>query len=127
MVGKRVFILPLALAVVGCYDRFYGPKLTNAFGFDVLVTVDYGLRQSVTTEWPACRTVFFGSKQRVVEGLVIEKDGKALQSFTASEVRDLTKALEDSGGGGSWMVDSTGVHLASGDATTCKLTKGGAR
>jgi hypothetical protein len=124
VVGKRFLVLPLAFAIVGCYDSFYGPKLTNAFGFDVLVTVDYGLGQSVTTPWPACRTVFFGSKQRVVEKLVIQRDGKTLQSVTAVEMRDLTKALEHSGGSGSGMVDSTGVHLASGDATACKLPSG---
>ena len=122
-VSKRtgLSVLALAVAVVACYDSFYGPKLTNAFGFDVLVTVEYDRGQSVTTNWPACRTVFFGKKQHAIEKLVIERDGKTLQTLMATEARDLAKALEDSGGRANWIIDGTGVHRAPGDATiTCK-------
>ena len=59
-------LLALALAVAGCFDRSYGPKLTNAYGFDVVVTVDFDDGRSVTARWPVCRTVFFGSKEQVI-------------------------------------------------------------
>ncbi len=67
-------LLALALAVAGCFDRFYGPKLTNAYGFDVVVTVDFDDGRSVTAQWPVCRTVFFGSKEQVITRLVVERD-----------------------------------------------------
>ncbi len=113
MVGKRIGVFSLALvAVVGCYDTLYGPKLTNAFGFDVLVTVEDDSGRVVTTNWPACRTVFFGTKQYTLETVVIKKDGITLQSIAAPELSALNRALKESGGRGSWMVDSTGVHHA---------------
>ena len=122
MVGRRsVWFFLLPLPVVACYDRFYGPKLTNAFGFDVLVTVDYDLGPSLSTNWPACRTVFFGSKRRTIQRLVITKDETTLETLTATEARDLAKALEGSSGTSNWMIDSTGVHRSPGDATViCK-------
>lgn len=125
MVSRRASgLVALSIAVAGCYDHFYGPKLTNAFGFDVLVTVYYDVGQSTTTEWPACRTVFFGSKQRRIEKLLIERDGKVLRTLTAAEVRDLAKALEDGRGRADWMVDSTGVQRVPGDVTSaCKPTE----
>jgi len=127
MVGRRrAMLLALALAVAGCFDRSYGPKLTNAYGFDVVVTVDFDDGRSVTAQWPVCRTVFFGSKEQVITRLVVERDRKTLQSLSAAEVRDLAKALEESRGGDKWMVDSTGVHRASGD-TACKPPAGVAR
>lgn len=122
MVGRvSLALLAIALAVAGCYDRFYGPRLTNGFGFDVVVTVDYDVGRSTTTRWPACRTVFFGSKQQVVTRLVMEKDGKTLQALSAAEVRELARALEDSRGRANWIVDTSGVHRTSGETEiSCK-------
>ncbi len=122
--GCTVGLILLSLGITGCYDHLYGPELTNAFGFDVLVTVYYEAGDSRTTEWPVCRTVFFGTKQHGIERLLIEKDGKALLTLTSTEVRDLAKELEDSHGNTNWMVDSNGVHRVYGNAAgACKAVE----
>lgn len=126
MVRGGAALLALAVAVAGCRERLvYGPKLTNAYGFDVVVTVDFDDGRTVTTQWPACRTAFFGG-QRMISRLVIEKAGKTLLSLSATQVRDLERAFEEGRGGNHWMVDSTGVHRTFGDIA-CNASAGVAR
>lgn len=109
--------LVAALLACGGCDRFYGPKFTNGYGFEVLVTVEFNNGDSASAKWPSCLTAFVGARDRVPRRVTIQRDGQTLQVLSASDLANLASEADKVHAPSDWVVDQSGVHRGSPD--TC--------
>jgi len=100
-----------AIALLSSCDRFYGPKITNAFGADVEVTVAYSNGEVQSVIWPACRTSYIGKEALQVEKVTFKQDARVLREFTSDEIRTMVEKELSEPGYSAWSVGPNGVSL----------------
>lgn len=115
MVNVGLLVLVSLLILSGC-DPFYGPKIRNSYGFDVEVTIVYSNGESLTANWPPCRTAFVGRRALELERVSIAKDGAVIREFTVEEIRDLVRKEEQINGYSAWSISEDGVSLTTGQS-----------
>lgn len=112
---RSLAFLMLIMTISGC-DRFYGPKIQNAFGRDVTVTVVYSNGETSTSIWPVCRTAFIGKEALQVEKVFISADGRPLREFAPEEIRLLVKQQEGAKGYSVWRIGPEEAKLITNQA-----------
>jgi hypothetical protein len=109
----------LALLLSAC-DHFYGPKITNGLGTDVVVTIDYTNGETSTTLWPSCRTSFIGKEGFQVERVSFQRNGMLIREFGREEILQMIQREQQVGGYTEWFVGpSESVLLTGQDSEPC--------
>ena len=119
MVSRHWLAPLLTLLLAGC-DNFPGPRITNAYGTDLMLTVTYSNGQVSPGLWPACQTLQIGWDDRVhVTHVSIEKDGTVLREFFADEIQTMVQKEDKAESPSQWLIGPEGATLLAGQAPSC--------